>query len=162
VLAALRVRTEHPSGDVIQVISVLPAGGFIGSTGLGPIVPTPAGYARGIVRNMTQSPESRAEPTIVKGQYGDDDRSDGPRRLSQVVAWVVIVAGVVFVVAVISFSRFFLGWSSGDHYGRHRSYGGWHRGYGGWPAGTCPMMEPGGMMGPGGVGPGGPMGPHDP
>jgi len=73
---------------------------------------------------------------------------------------VVIVAGVVFVVAVIFFSGFFLGWSSGDHYGWNRGYGGWHRGYGGGPPGTCPMMGPGGMMGPSGMGPGGTMGPQ--
>ena len=57
------------------------------------------------------------------------------------MAWVVIITGVVFVVAVIFFSGFFLGWSSGSHYG-------WHRGYYGGYDGTCPMMGPGGMMGP--------------
>ena len=84
----------------------------------------------------------------MTGQSGDDDRSDGRSRLGQVVAWVGIVAGVVFVVAVIFFAGFFLGWSSGDHSGWHRGYGGGHRGYGGWGVGTCPMMGPGGMMGP--------------
>jgi hypothetical protein len=98
-------------------------------------------------RNMTQTPESRAEPTTVTGQPRYDDRHDRPSRLSQVLAWVAIIAGVVFVVAVIFFSGFFLSWSSDDHYG-------WHRGYGGGRAGTCPMM------GPGGMGPGGPMGPQ--
>ena len=123
------------------------------------MVPTPVGYAHGIVRNMTQNPESRAEPTTVTGRSGGADRFDGRSRLTQVFAWVGIVAGVVFVVAVIFFSGFFLGWSSGDDYG-------WHRGYGGGRAGTCPMMGPGGMigpggmMGPGGMGPGGPMGPQ--
>lgn len=110
----------------------------------GPMFPTPVGYARGMVRNMTQTPESRAEPTTVTGQPRYDDGAPSP--LGQVVAWVVIITGVVFVVAVIFFSGFFLGWSSGDHYG-------WHRGYGGGPAGTCPMMGPGGTMGPGGMGP---------
>jgi hypothetical protein len=107
------------------------------------------------------------EPTTVTGQSGDDDRSDRLSRLSQVFAWVGVIAGVVFVVAVIFFSGFFLGWSSGDDdYGWHRGHGGWHRGYGGWPPDTCPMMGPGGMtgpggmMGPGGMGPGGPMGPQ--
>jgi hypothetical protein len=36
-------------------------------------------------------------------------RYDGPSLLSQVLAWVGIVAGVVFIVAVIFFSGFFLG-----------------------------------------------------
>jgi hypothetical protein len=104
----------------------------------------------------------------VTGQPRYDDRYGAPSRLGQVVAWVVIVAGVVFVVAVIFFSGLFLGWSSGAHYG-------WHRGYYGGRDGTCPMMGPGGMMGPGmmgpgmmgpgmmgpgGMGPGGPMGPQ--
>jgi hypothetical protein len=66
---------------------------------------------------------------------------------------VVIVAGVVFVVAVIFFSGLLLGWSSGSHYG-------WHRGYYGGHDGTCPMMESGGMMGPGRTGSGGSVGPQ--
>ena len=81
---------------------------------------------------MTETPESRAEPTTVTGkpravepprrQY-DDDQYDRPSRLSQVLAWVGIVAGVVFVVAVIFFSGFFIGRTSGHHYGGH------HHGY---------------------------------
>ena len=61
--------------------------------------------------------------------------------LNRIAAWVGIVAGVVFIVALIFFSGFFLSWSAGDH-------DAWHRGYGGGRAGTCPMMGPGGMMGP--------------
>ena len=83
---------------------------------------------------MTETPESRAEPepTTVTGKPRavepprrryDDDQYDRPSRLSQVLAWVGIVAGVVFVVAVIFFSGFFMGASLGGHYGGH------HRGY---------------------------------
>ena len=72
-----------------------------------------------------------------------DDRYGAPSRLGQVAAWVVIVAGVVFVVSAIFFSGLFLGWSSGSHYG-------WLRGYYGGRESTCPMMGPGEMMGPGG------------
>ncbi len=43
---------------------------------------------------------------------------DRPNRLKQALAWVGIVAGVVFVVAVIFFSGFFLSWSSGGHRGK--------------------------------------------
>jgi hypothetical protein len=105
---------------------------------------------------MAETPESTVEPTTVTRQTWYDDRYATRSRLGQVVAWVVIIAGAVFVVATIFFSGLFLGWSSGSHYG-------WHRGYYG---GTCPMMGPGGMMGPrgmmgpGGMGPGGPMGPQ--
>ena len=88
---------------------------------------------------MTQTPESRAEPTTVAGS-GNDDRNSAPSRLAQVTAWVIIVAGVVFVVAVIFFSGFFLGRSSDGHHG-------WHRGYYGGRDGTCTMMGPG-MMEP--------------
>jgi hypothetical protein len=92
---------------------------------------------------MTETPESTIEPTTMTR----------PSRLGQVAAWVVIIAGIVFVVAVIFFSGLVLGWSSGGH-------DGWHRGYYGGRDGTCSMMAPGGMMGPGGMGPGGPMSPH--
>ena len=107
----------------------------------------------GIIRNMTQTPEPRAEQSSVTGQPRYDERYDRPRRLSQALAWVGIIAGVVFVIAVIFFSGLFVGWSTDGHYG-------WHRGYNGGRDGTCPMMGPGGTMGPGGMGPGGPMGPH--
>lgn len=77
------------------------------------------------------------------------------RRLHQALAWVGIVAGVVFTVVVIFFSGFALGHASGG-YGWHR-YPGGHSG--------CPMMQggmmgSGGMMGPGGMkAPGGMMAP---
>ena len=123
---------------------------------------------------MTETPESRAEPTTVTGEPRavekpwryDDDRYGRPNRVSQVLAWVGIIAGVVFVVAVIFFSGFWIGRTSGHHYG-------WHRGYYNCgqmrpcQTGTGPMMGPGGMMGPGQtsptttspMGPGGMMGP---
>ncbi len=82
------------------------------------------------------TPESSAEPTTVTGQPRYDNRYDRPSRLGQVLAWVGIIAGVVFVVAVIFFSGFFLGRSSDGHYG-------WHRGYYGGRDCTYPMMGPG-------------------
>ena len=45
---------------------------------------------------MTQTPESRPESTTVTGQPRCGGRSDGPGRLTKVLAWVGIVAGVVF------------------------------------------------------------------
>ncbi|HWS92581.1 MAG TPA: hypothetical protein VN306_08845, partial [Mycobacterium sp.] len=86
---------------------------------------------------MTEAPESTIEPTTVDDRYGTGSR------LGQVAAWVVIIAGVVFVAGAIFFSGLFLGWASGSHYG-------WHRGYYGGHDGTCPMMGPDGIVGPGG------------
>jgi hypothetical protein len=90
---------------------------------------------------MSETSESTNEPTAVTRQPRLDDRYDSPSRLGQVAAWVAIVAGIVFVVAVIFISGLLLGWSSGSHYG-------WHRGYYGGRDDTCPMMGPGGMMSP--------------
>ena len=104
------------------------------------------GYVCGIIPKMTETPESRAEPTTVTGQSSYDDRYERSGRLSQVSAWVGIIAGVVFVVAVIFFSGFFLGWSSGGHGGRDGRPAG-QMGPGGM-TGSCSMMGPGGMMGP--------------
>jgi hypothetical protein len=80
--------------------------------------------------------------------------SDQRSRLTAVLLWVGIAAGVVFIVAVLFFSGFFLGRQTR-----------WHRGYDDnrtGPSGTCPMMGTGGQMpmGPGGMmAPGGGMGP---
>lgn len=80
-----------------------------------------------------------------------------PNRLNQALAWVGIVAGVVFIVAVVFFSGFIIGKHSGGHGAwAHHMHGVhvFHRG------GPPPMMGPGTWMGPGGqMGPGGPMGP---
>ncbi|KAA1248285.1 hypothetical protein F0Q45_21440 [Mycobacterium simiae] len=80
------------------------------------------------------------------------DRSDRQGRLDQLWAVVGITAGVVFVVAVIFFSGFFLGRATDGPYGGQRISDG-----GG--GGTCPMMGSGGGMGPGMTGPGGSMAP---
>ena len=81
---------------------------------------------------MTEAPESRTEPKA--------------NTLSRVAAWVGIVAAIVFIVAVIFFSGFYIG----------RQAGGWyHDGY-------RVHHHPGEMMGPGQMGPGGMMGPYGP
>jgi len=98
-------------------------------------------------------------------------RPEGPNRLYQVLAWVGIVVGTVFVVAIIFFSGFFLGRHSGGGYHgdwgpkagqfEHRPPMGpmWPGGPGHGPMGPGPgSFGPGGPMGPGG-GPGGPGGP---
>jgi len=53
---------------------------------------------------MTETPESTIEPTTATGQLQYDDRYGARSRLGQVAAWVLIIAGAVFVVAVIFFS----------------------------------------------------------
>ena len=85
-------------------------------------------------------------------------------RLFQVLAWVGIVAGVLFIVAVVFFSGFFAGRTT-DGYGWHRGVQNGQMRPDGMMGGGCPMMQmqpggmgPGGMpggMGPGGMGPGG-------
>jgi hypothetical protein len=105
---------------------------------------------------MADASESKIEATAAAEQPSASERYERPSRLGQTAAWVGIVAGVVFVVAVIFFSGVMLG-SSADDFG-------WRHGGGsGWPgdkAGTCPMMSNGGMMRPGEMGPMGPMGPR--
>jgi len=82
--------------------------------------------------------------------YATDHRD---RRLRRVSAWVGIVAGVVFIVAVIFFAGFALGRGSGGYHGWHRCYLS-HMGPGSGMNG-CPMMRSGGM------GSGGMMDPED-
>jgi hypothetical protein len=89
--------------------------------------------------------------------YGDmTDTNDRPNRLNQILAWVGIIAGVVFIVAVIFFSGFWIGSASGHHCGWHHGYHNWGQMGPGGPMGPG-QMGPGGMMGPGQIGPGGMM-----
>lgn len=106
---------------------------------------------------MSETPESRTEPTAV----ATAPRWDRTNRLSQVAAWVGIVAGVLFIVAVVFFSGFFIG--SGGYFGcDHRGDGYWTYYHGGPPVGPG-MMGPYGPIGPGGMmGPGGQWGPYGP
>jgi hypothetical protein len=109
---------------------------------------------------MTETPEPTTAPTAVATASPPAQPPAGrPSRLAVAALWVAIVAGVVFIVAIIFFSGFALGRHSG---------GGWHHGYGGGHHHDFgmfhhqPMMGPGGPMGPGmgpGFGPGGPGGP---
>ncbi|WP_090604912.1 hypothetical protein [Mycobacterium lentiflavum] len=109
---------------------------------------------------MTDESELAAPRATTAGQPAVAESRDRPSRLGQAAAWVVIVAGIVFVVAVIFFSGLMLGWSSGHGHGWDRD---------GWPGGRmhpgmtgCPMMSPGGMMSPAGPGPSQTPGPSIP
>lgn len=69
---------------------------------------------------MSDTPESSAESTTVTGARGagastHDDVRNGRSRLNQAAAWVGIVAGTLFVVAVIFFSGFFFAWPGSQH-----------------------------------------------
>ncbi|ULN44836.1 hypothetical protein MI149_29600 (plasmid) [Mycolicibacterium crocinum] len=105
---------------------------------------------------MTESPgtptHTDASPVVVTEDAHHNNR------LYRALAWVGIIAGVLFIVAVVFFSGFLAG-RSADGYGWHR---GWQNGQmqpGGMMGSGCPMMQmmPGGMgpgMMPGGMGPG--------
>jgi hypothetical protein len=79
-----------------------------------------------------------------------DDRRTGS---NSILVWVGIVAGVVFIVAVIFFSGFFIGRNSDGNF-----RGGYHQ-----PGMMGPSQSgPYGQMSPGMWGPGGMMGPWGP
>ena len=104
---------------------------------------------------MSESPETP----------GSTDRGDDAGRresgLFRALAWVGIIAGVVFTVAVIFFSGFLLGRASDGHKGWQRGYQSAQPGQAAQSGqGGCPMMRdgsmmiPGDMMSPGDMGPG--------
>jgi hypothetical protein len=124
---------------------------------------------------MTESPEPRTEPTSAEtappaSRAAALDRAYYPHsRLNAVLAWVGIIAGVVFIVAVVFFSGFALGrHAGGGHHGWHHHHwqgaGMSHHGGPGmgpwWSRGGQGGAGGPGMMGPGGAGgPGNPYGP---
>lgn len=102
---------------------------------------------------MTEPRESRAEQTAMVGERRDVDPrpyDDRRNRSNSILVWVGIVAGVVFIVAVVFFSGFFIGRSTyGSFRGGYQhqpgmTWPGQSGQYGQWPG----MMGPGGMMGP--------------
>jgi predicted phage tail protein len=60
---------------------------------------------------MTEPSESAAASGAEQNAIGQGNRT----ALNRALAWIGIVAGAVFVVAVVFFSGFFLNWSSGGH-----------------------------------------------
>lgn len=96
---------------------------------------------------MTETADHPTTPTLTAAP---PDR--GPSRLVQVLAWVGIVTGVVFIVAVVFFSGFFLGRHAGApgyaHFGGHHGRGihvFHHSGpppIGRWPGGPMMPMSP--------------------
>src|ERR1700757_3855278 len=91
-----------------------------------------ASSSMGIINTMAEPAEHPTAPTLTVDPppgppvTGEGPRRGGPNRVYQVLAWVGIVAGVVFVVAVVFFSGFFMGTHSGrghGHFGGHQSHG---------------------------------------
>ncbi len=99
---------------------------------------------------MTESTPTTAtlDPTDTTEPMGRPNT-----RLYQVLAWVGIVAGILFIVAVVFFSGFFAARATGG-YGWHRGLQSGQMGSGGPMGAGCPMMQ-GGGMGPGMMSPGG-------
>jgi hypothetical protein len=116
-----------------------------------------------VMSETTSTPEPETGPVASTTPPPERTYVEGePRRsrLTAVAAWVGIVAGVVFIVAVIFFSGFILGAHAGGHRGGH--HGGGDRDFAIFHRGPPPMFP----MGPGprgeferpgpGFGPGGP------
>ncbi len=95
---------------------------------------------------LSAEPLTPATPAVVEHK---------PNRLYQVAAWVAIVAGTLFIVAVVFFSGFIIGRHSDGGQGHFRHHGDMMFDRGG-PMGPMGPMGPG--MRPGG--PGGPGGPE--
>lgn len=86
---------------------------------------------------MTEGIESRSDrPATAAGRRTVESPpyDDRRNRAGSILVWVGIVAGVVFIVAVVFFSGFFIGRNSSSNF-----RDGYHQ-----PG----MMAPGGMMGP--------------
>ena len=116
----------------------------------------------GAMSETASSPESATGPVETPATTAPVVVRDRGGRLNVVAAWVGIVAGSVFVVAVIFFSGFVLGASvtGGHHHGEgqmERDGGGPRHG---WPGGPGGPGGPGFPGGPGWDGPG--QGPGSP
>ncbi len=106
----------------------------------------------------TPEPATGPVATTTPSQPAYVERERRRSRLTAVAAGVGIVAGVVFIVAVVFFTGFILGaHAGGGHRGHH---GGGDRDFSTMHRGGPPPMFPMGPMGPGGpregFGPGGP------
>ena len=78
-----------------------------------------------VMSESTSTPEPATTPvaTTTPPEPAYVEREPRRSRLTAVAAWVGIVAGVVFIVAVVFFSGFILGSHSGGHRGGHHGGG---------------------------------------
>ena len=115
----------------------------------------------GFMSETTSSSEPATGPVATAAPPPAPAERHRHSRLSALAAWVGIVAGVVFIVAVVFFSGFILGAHSGGHRGGWH-HGGGHHGFAMMHHGGPPMsqMSPGGDRQWSPFGPGGPGGPN--
>jgi hypothetical protein len=100
---------------------------------------------------MSETPETPTVRTATATAPAPTPAEAAPYRTPRVfqfAAWVAIVAGIVFIVAVIFFTGFMLGRHAGHHGGFHHKR-------------PAAFMHPHRMTGPGGPG-GRPIGPGGP
>ena len=115
-----------------------------------------------MIEGMSETAEPDTTPTLTTDPppappvHRDVPDRSRPSRLFHALAWVGIVAGAVFIVAVVFFSGFLIGKHSGPGYDHLRGHDGPHMLHRGGPP---PMGPVGEWPGPGRMGPGGPMGP---
>nr|MDP9168814.1 hypothetical protein [Actinomycetota bacterium] len=105
--------------------------------------------ATGPIENTAHTTSNRT-PTVVEER--DVKRRDRGGKLHVIASWVGIVAGTVFVIAVIFFTGFVLGAHAGGGHGGH--HGGHHRDGGGQMDRAGGGPRHGWQGGPGGFGPG--------
>ena len=117
-----------------------------------------------MIGRMTETPSTSAsstdpqtEPVHTPPPYVETrEERRRPNRVTTIAAWVGIVAGVVFIVAVVFFSGFVLGKNAGG--GHHRDGGPGHGQMMFHRSGPPPMMGPRGQFDR----PGTPFGPAQP
>jgi hypothetical protein len=112
---------------------------------------------------MTQTPEPSPQPTSVAAAAPPAYTPVKPPRLYVAAAWVVIVAGIVFILSTVFFAgAMVVGLSHHWHCYKHHHgmmYGPGGPGGGPWQYGGGPGMVVGPWGPPPGFGPGGPGGP---
>jgi hypothetical protein len=103
---------------------------------------TPGTPGSPAVEPTTAAPERRAvEPPRF-------ERNNRNERLHSILVWLGIIAGVVFILAVVFFSGVFIGRNADDNPGRDSDHHEMMEQM------MEHMMQGGGMMGPGQMGPG--------
>ncbi|BDN82716.1 hypothetical protein NJB1907Z4_C29310 [Mycobacterium pseudoshottsii] len=102
--------------------------------------PYRCGYRRDIIEEMSDPSQPAS---------GATEQPDRPSRVVQAAAWVGIVAGIVFIVAVVFFSGFFVAWSTGYGGGGDQDTGSTAQSAPGPMMNKCPMMGGEGGRGPG-------------
>lgn len=127
-------------------------------------VTTIAGLAK--FKGMSETPDPSTQPTPVAAAPPPPPPPVKPPKVYTAAAWVVIVAGIVFILSVVFFSALVLGYHDHCYHRYHHGMfkpGGPGPRYGPWPPGGPggPGMAPPFPGGPGGpaAGPYGPAGP---